>query len=114
MCWPDVGAELVEQVEGALDELAIAVEHIGSTAVPELLAEPIIDVAVGVDRSPDLAAIDSRLVDAGWIYRGDAGPTVGTCSCWRDGRGSGSPTSTSSSTTGSSSGVPVVASPPSL
>jgi GrpB-like predicted nucleotidyltransferase (UPF0157 family) len=36
------------RLEHALGSLAIAVEHVGSTAVPGLAAKPIIDLAVGV------------------------------------------------------------------
>ena len=47
---------------------AVAVEHIGSTAVPGLGAKPIIDVMLGV---PDLALVEARmpaLAEEGYRY----------------------------------------------
>jgi GrpB-like predicted nucleotidyltransferase (UPF0157 family) len=56
-----------------LGDHAVAVEHIGSTAVPDLLAKPIIDLAVGVRSESDRPNIEHALTASGWIYRGDAG-----------------------------------------
>jgi GrpB-like predicted nucleotidyltransferase (UPF0157 family) len=53
-------------VAAALGDLALAIEHVGSTAVPGLPAKPIIDLAValaGLDRA-DAAGL--RLVGAGY------------------------------------------------
>jgi GrpB-like predicted nucleotidyltransferase (UPF0157 family) len=47
------------RLSAALGELAVAVEHIGSTSVPGLAAKPIVDIAVvlaGDDRMPEAVA----------------------------------------------------------
>ena len=44
--WPEEAERLAESIRGALGTDALAVEHIGSTAVPGLLAKPILDLAV--------------------------------------------------------------------
>lgn len=46
--WPAEGARLVTRIERALGEQAVTVDHIGSTAVPGLLAKDVIDLQVGV------------------------------------------------------------------
>ena len=45
------------------------IEHIGSTAVPELAAKPIIDVLVTVERIPDEATYLPQLIGAGYRLR---------------------------------------------
>ncbi|NHN41895.1 GrpB family protein [Halorubellus sp. JP-L1] len=60
------------RLEAALGEDAVAVEHVGSTAVQGLPAKPILDVAVGV---PDLAVARRHrergtLRDLGYAFRG--------------------------------------------
>ena len=45
-----------EQICAALQEAILAIEHVGSTAVPGLSAKPIIDILIEVS---DLAAIDA-------------------------------------------------------
>ena len=56
--WADVYSTHEARVRSALGDLAIAVEHIGSTSVPGLAAKPIIDVLVTV---PDITAEEEYL-----------------------------------------------------
>jgi GrpB-like predicted nucleotidyltransferase (UPF0157 family) len=42
--WPDLFAALRTPVAAALEDVAVAIEHVGSTAVPGLAAKPIIDL----------------------------------------------------------------------
>lgn len=44
-----------------------SVEHIGSTAVPGLVAKPIIDIVAVVDDIGCAPAVTSRLEEAGWL-----------------------------------------------
>lgn len=46
--WPERFAVEARAIADALGELVVAVEHVGSTAVPGLAAKPTIDVAAGV------------------------------------------------------------------
>jgi GrpB-like predicted nucleotidyltransferase (UPF0157 family) len=58
-----------ELIRGALGERALAIEHIGSTAVPGLAAKPIIDVLIGIgDFAADAAACISPLEAIGLEY----------------------------------------------
>ena len=51
--WDDHGARYCARISAALGDLALAVEHVGSTSVSGLCAKPIIDVAVGVQSFND-------------------------------------------------------------
>lgn len=51
--WPELFARERARLVGTLAGLARCVEHIGSTAVLDLAAKPIIDIAVGVARLDD-------------------------------------------------------------
>ena len=70
--WPAAAADLVATCREVLGEDAIAVEHIGSTAVPGLPAKPIIDVLIGVPPGREVAAAE-RLASRGWTRLGEAG-----------------------------------------
>ena len=75
--WGAVGRVLAVEIETALAGLARAVEHVGSTSVPGLLAKPIVDLAVGVSSGATLDDVEISLSRLGWIYRGDAGDAGG-------------------------------------
>lgn len=45
--WPHVFTDLSAVLGGILGALTLGIEHVGSTAVPGLCAEPIIDLDVG-------------------------------------------------------------------
>ena len=46
--WRELAAEESARIKGALGDAIVAIEHIGSTAVPGLLAKPIVDLLIGV------------------------------------------------------------------
>jgi GrpB-like predicted nucleotidyltransferase (UPF0157 family) len=60
----------VDPDSAALASRALAVEHIGSTAVPGLAAKPIIDVLVTVEDLDDEAGYAGALEAAGFPMRG--------------------------------------------
>ena len=71
--WPAHFTRLRERVTAALGELVVRVEHIGTTAVPGLLAEPIVDMDVVIPSAADLPAAIARLAALGYVHRGDLG-----------------------------------------
>jgi GrpB-like predicted nucleotidyltransferase (UPF0157 family) len=75
--WARIGTQLAADVASTLPECAVAVEHVGSTAVPGLLAKPIIDLAIGVQSGTRVESLIEPMQAAGWIYRGDAGDAGG-------------------------------------
>ena len=56
-----------------LDLPSAAIEHIGSTAVPELIAKPTIDLMLGTDALPPLPATVTTLQNSGYQSLGEAG-----------------------------------------
>ncbi len=53
----------------AFEPMAVHIEHVGSTAVPGLLAKPIIDVLLGARSLLDIEARQSRLQALGYRYK---------------------------------------------
>jgi GrpB-like predicted nucleotidyltransferase (UPF0157 family) len=57
----------------AIGDFAPAVEHIGSTAIPQLEAKPIIDIMIGVRDFSEVEKYLSPLRKIGYEYRGELG-----------------------------------------
>jgi GrpB-like predicted nucleotidyltransferase (UPF0157 family) len=55
--WPRYFAEAQEQLAAAFGSIPVLIEHIGSTAIPGLVAKPVIDVLLGAE---SLAAIEEK------------------------------------------------------
>ena len=55
----------------ALGPAALAIEHVGSTAVPGLAAKPIIDIAVELYDLEYLPGVVPAVEALGYLYRGD-------------------------------------------
>ena len=64
--WPERFAELRERVLGAISTSVTAVEHVGGTAVPELVARPIIDLNASVSDYSRAYELRSTLEAAGF------------------------------------------------
>jgi GrpB-like predicted nucleotidyltransferase (UPF0157 family) len=60
-----------------LDRVVERIEHVGSTAVPELAAKPLIDIALGFAGPALLDEGRARLLAAGYEDRGDLGEKGG-------------------------------------
>lgn len=56
-------------IRSALEEKALVLEHIGSTAVPGLSAKPCIDILLGVEDSADEGSYIPELDAAGFVLR---------------------------------------------
>jgi GrpB-like predicted nucleotidyltransferase (UPF0157 family) len=71
--WPRLFAKESERIRAALGDAVVAIEHIGSTAVPGLAAEPAIDVLVGL-RTVDLTRKQIDAMESlGYEYLGELG-----------------------------------------
>jgi GrpB-like predicted nucleotidyltransferase (UPF0157 family) len=69
--------QLAAELRGALGERAVAVEHVGSTAVLGLVAKPILDLAVGLASTTDPDHVIPAIERLGCQFRGDKGDTGG-------------------------------------
>jgi GrpB-like predicted nucleotidyltransferase (UPF0157 family)/quercetin dioxygenase-like cupin family protein len=71
--WREWFAALVAFVWPAVGEVAIRIDHVGSTAVPGLAAKPIVDLDVVVAAESDVARAIEGLRSIGYRWRGDLG-----------------------------------------
>ena len=67
--WPRQFERERAALADALGPTALAIEHIGSTAVPGMIAKPTIDIAVGVANIDDLPPHRSALEALGYEWR---------------------------------------------
>ncbi|HEX7508456.1 MAG TPA: GrpB family protein, partial [Polyangia bacterium] len=70
--WPIAFAALSEAIWPVVDDIAISIEHVGSTSVPGLAAKPVIDIDVVV-RASEVTRGIVRLASLGYIHVGDRG-----------------------------------------
>jgi GrpB-like predicted nucleotidyltransferase (UPF0157 family) len=75
--WADEFVRLAIPLRESLGEIAVAVEHVGSTAVPGLVAKPILDLAIGLAPEADVGDVTARLEALGYQFRGDKGELGG-------------------------------------
>lgn len=69
-------AEDFQQIKKVLHEVlppSVAVEHIGSTAVPGLAAKPIIDIDLGMEHRQAFEQIKRQLAQVGYYHNGNQG-----------------------------------------
>lgn len=70
--WPHLFETLRGRIWSAVADIAISIEHVGSTSVPGLAAKPVIDMDVVVAER-DVALGIARLTSLGYCHRGDLG-----------------------------------------
>lgn len=70
--WPRLFESLRAVIWTAVSDVAISIEHIGSTAVPGLAAKPLIDLDVVVPE-PQVSLGIARLAALGYEHQGDQG-----------------------------------------
>jgi GrpB-like predicted nucleotidyltransferase (UPF0157 family) len=71
--WPDAFSQLAARVKAALGSHVLAVEHIGSTAVPGLAAKPVIDLDAVLSSPADLPRAIRILAGIGYVHEGNLG-----------------------------------------
>ena len=59
--WPGLFQSFRKRIADALGDMASAIEHVGSTAVPNLAAKPIIDIEVLLASETMLPVVIERL-----------------------------------------------------
>ena len=71
--WPRRFEDLRARIWLTVADVALRVEHVGSTSVPGLAAKPIIDLSVVVAGRDDVPATIARLATLGYRHRGNLG-----------------------------------------
>jgi GrpB-like predicted nucleotidyltransferase (UPF0157 family) len=71
--WPQQFATQ-QRILGKSTDLPInRITHIGSTAVPGMIAKPVIDIMAGVTEYPPSAPLHRQVILQGYLHRGEAG-----------------------------------------
>ena len=71
--WPETFERLRSNVWPAVADIALNVEHVGSTSVPGLKAKPVIDVCIVVASRKEVLPCIERLGTIGYIHQGTLG-----------------------------------------
>lgn len=67
--WEDVAAETIKKLKSLLNDVAIDIQHVGSTSIQNICAKPIIDIAVGANTLDSIKPYIELLKKNGIIFR---------------------------------------------
>lgn len=71
--WKEAFRAEKESIADALGDNAVAIHHIGSTAIPGIFAKPIIDILIAVKSLKELDEHSSKLAQLGYEAKGEFG-----------------------------------------
>ncbi len=71
--WKSAFEDIRKEIEDAIGDLMIGIEHIGSTAVEGLSAKPCIDIDVIIKDYTVLDAVVRKLATIGYLHEGNLG-----------------------------------------
>ena len=71
--WKQTFEDIKKEIAEALGELALRIEHVGSTSVEGLSAKPIIDIDVVIKDTTCLSSVIDALGQIGYQHEGDLG-----------------------------------------
>lgn len=71
--WKTAFEEIKSEIESAIGDLIIGIEHVGSTSVEGLSAKPCIDIDVIIKDYSVFNAVVKELEKIGYIHKGDLG-----------------------------------------
>jgi GrpB-like predicted nucleotidyltransferase (UPF0157 family) len=69
--WPGLAAQELARIGDALGDVAVRLEHVGSTAVPGLAAKPVLDLQVSVASVADGESYVGPLEGLGYLFAPD-------------------------------------------
>lgn len=70
--WPSQFEQMRTLLEGSLQGVDYSIEHVGSTAIPGMVAKPIIDLDIVVV-AKSFPTVKERLEALGYVHQGDLG-----------------------------------------
>ena len=71
--WAEAFEDIKREIELALGDLILGVEHVGSTSVEGMSAKPCIDLDIVIKDDANLDAVICRLAQIGYLHEGDLG-----------------------------------------
>lgn len=69
--WSKNAENIIGQLKKLLGNTAIDIQHIGSTAIREIQAKPIIDIVIGLRELADIVPYIELLKQHGFVFRGE-------------------------------------------
>lgn len=72
--WDTNAEQTMKALKRLLGDIAVDIQHVGSTAIPLIHAKPIIDIAVGVRDLQDIMPSIGVLKQNGFVFRGEDVP----------------------------------------
>ena len=82
--WKTAFEAIKREIESAVGDLVIGIEHVGSTSVEGLSAKPCIDIDVVIEDYGVFGEVVRRLADIGYIHEGDLGIPDREAFCYSD------------------------------
>ena len=83
--WPAEFERLRDRAQQALGEVAVGIEHVGSTAVPGLPAKDLVDMVAIIESDDHMPEAIARLEAIGYRARGDLGVEGREVFLWPEG-----------------------------
>jgi len=71
--WQTLYEAEAQKITNALGSEVFRIHHIGSTAIPGIMAKPIIDIVVGVHDITKICEHNNAMIDLGYEPRGENG-----------------------------------------
>ena len=71
--WPALFEAIRARIAPALGQIAVSIEHVGSTSIPGLAAKPVIDIDVVVADASAIPAAVAALTGLGYEHLGEIG-----------------------------------------
>ena len=71
--WKTAFEKIKNEIRSALGDLAVGIEHVGSTSVEGMWAKPCIDLDVVIKDYSVFPTVTERLEEIGYIHEGDLG-----------------------------------------
>lgn len=67
--WPNLFKAEKELLLNLIGQYIVKIEHIGSTAIPNIAAKPVIDIMIGVNQLNDIdSSVIIKLANVGYEY----------------------------------------------
>ena len=84
MAWKTAFEAIKDEIESAVGDLVIGIEHVGSTSVEGLSAKPCIDIDLVIEDYGVFGEVVRRLAEIGYIHEGDLGIPDREAFCYSD------------------------------
>ena len=71
--WESAFVHIKKEIEDALGDTIVGIEHVGSTAVKGMSAKPCIDIDVVIKNYSVFGEVAAKLAEIGYVHEGDLG-----------------------------------------